>query len=167
LATEIVIKTASIDGLIESGDLVYPRFVKIDVEGSEGSVLQGMLQTLAAAKPILFVECSEAGRQTTWFLLRGLGYRCQLAATRQWVDEFEDYRHSDFLWLPPDLSTTSQLPRSSAVVERLTHRVLCVFLNSRIGRNDSGRQTDFSRLLGIRTTVKILQKIGTTVSEVF
>ena len=63
LATEIVIKTASIDGLIESGDLVYPRFVKIDVEGSEGSVLQGMLQTLAAAKPILFVECSEAGRR--------------------------------------------------------------------------------------------------------
>jgi FkbM family methyltransferase len=101
-AIEIAVKTVSIDELVESGDLIYPSFVKIDVEGAEGGVLQGMRHTLAAAKPTLFVECSEAGRETAWFLLRGLGYRCQLAATRQWVNDLESYRHSDFLWLPPD-----------------------------------------------------------------
>ena len=107
-ATEVAINTVSIDELVESGDLGYPKFVKIDVEGAEGSVLKGMHRTIAAARPILFVECSETGRETAWFLLRGLGYRCQLAATREWVNEFEDYSHSDFLWLPSDPATNFQ-----------------------------------------------------------
>jgi len=100
VAIEISVKTVSIDELVESGDLGYPKFVKIDVEGAEGSVLKGMRHTIAAARPILFVECSEAGRETAWFLLRELGYRCQSARTRQWVNEFTDYCHADFLWLP-------------------------------------------------------------------
>jgi FkbM family methyltransferase len=110
-AIEIPIKTVAIDELVESGNLGYPAFVKIDVEGAEGSVLKGMRHTIAAARPILFVECSETGRETAWFLLRGLGYRCQLADTRQWVKEFEDYHHSDFLWLPPDLPARSEFQK--------------------------------------------------------
>jgi FkbM family methyltransferase len=102
-AIEVAINTVAIDELVESGDLAYPRFVKIDVEGAEGCVLQGMHRTLAAAKPILFIECSDTGRETAWFLLQGLGYRCYLAKTRQRINEFEGYRHSDFLWLPPDV----------------------------------------------------------------
>jgi FkbM family methyltransferase len=101
-ATDIVIRTVAIDDLIEAGELGYPRFVKIDVEGAEGSVLLGMGRTLAAAQPILFVECSEAGRETAWEMLRALGYRCQSAITRRWIDDFDEYRHSDFLWLPSD-----------------------------------------------------------------
>ena len=98
-ATEYSIKTVSIDELVEAGGLGYPRFVKIDVEGSEGMVLRGMRRTIAAAKPVLFVECSELGRETAWPLLRELGYRCQSAITRKKIDAFEEYRHSDFLWL--------------------------------------------------------------------
>ena len=89
-----------IDELVSSRTLPYPNFVKIDVEGAEGNVLEGMQQTVAAAKPSLFVECSEAGREKTWTLLRALGYQCQSAITRKPVDSFEEYRHSDFLWLP-------------------------------------------------------------------
>lgn len=99
-ATQLTIRTVQIDQLVESGDLSCPRFVKIDVEGSEGSVLKGMERTVAAAKPVLFIECSEAGRETTWTLLRDLGYHCQSAITRKQIDSFEEYRHSDFLWLP-------------------------------------------------------------------
>lgn len=98
--TEFGIRTVSIDELVEAGDLGYPTFVKIDVEGSEGLVLQGMRRTLAAAKPVLFVECSELGRDASWRLLRELGYRCQSAITRKSVNAFAEYRHSDFLWLP-------------------------------------------------------------------
>jgi FkbM family methyltransferase len=99
-ATQLTISTVQIDQLVESGSLAYPKFVKIDVEGAEGSVLKGMQRTVAAAKPILFIECSEAGRQATWTLLRDLGYQCQSAITRKPIDSFEAYRHSDFLWLP-------------------------------------------------------------------
>lgn len=60
-----------------------------------------MQRTVAAAKPILFIECSDAGRETTWTLLRDLGYQCQSALTLKQVDSFDEYRHSDFLWLPP------------------------------------------------------------------
>ena len=98
--TETVVETVAIDDLIEAGDLSHPRFVKIDVEGGEGSVLLGMRGTLKDSRPILFLECSDTGRETAWEVLRGLGYRCQSAITRKCVNDFEEYRHSDFLWLP-------------------------------------------------------------------
>ena len=103
-AIELSIKTAAVDDLVAAGDLGYPAFVKIDVEGAEGSVLLGMRRTLATSTPVLFVECSDASRETAWNLLQELGYRCQSAITRQPVNTFAEYRHSDFLWLPERLS---------------------------------------------------------------
>jgi FkbM family methyltransferase len=64
-ATQLTIRTVQIDQLVESGELRYPKFVKIDVEGAEGSVLKGMERTVGAARPVLFIECSEAGREAT------------------------------------------------------------------------------------------------------
>ncbi len=103
-ATELSIKTVAIDDLVAAGNMAHPTFVKIDVEGAEGSVLLGMRHTLKASDPVLFVECSDASRETAWNLLQELGYRCQSAITRQWVDTFAEYRHSDFLWLPQRLA---------------------------------------------------------------
>jgi FkbM family methyltransferase len=99
-ATEFSIHTVAVDELVERGELAHPSFVKIDVEGAEGFVLQGMQRTIAAARPVLFVECSDAGRAQAWKLLTELNYRCQSAITHQPVNTFEQYRHSDFLWLP-------------------------------------------------------------------
>jgi FkbM family methyltransferase len=58
-ATEFGIRKVPIDELVDAGEIGYPTFVKIDVEGAEGLVWQGMRRTIAAAKPVLFVECSE------------------------------------------------------------------------------------------------------------
>ena len=91
----------SIDELVESGHIETPTFVKIDVEGAEGQVLAGMRKMLVGAQPILFLECSDAGREKTWDLLRQLGYKCHSAITGRRIDEFGEYRHSDFTWLPP------------------------------------------------------------------
>src|SRR5271169_431984 len=99
-ASQVSVRTVAIDELVAAGDLGYPKFVKIDVEGAEGEVLDGMCRTLAAALPVLFVECSDAGREKAWRLLQELGYRCQSAITGKEIDAFDEYRHSDFLWLP-------------------------------------------------------------------
>jgi len=106
-ATRLTVKVVCVDDLVEAGDVGYPTFVKIDAEGAEGSVLMGMRRTIAAAKPVVFVECSEAGREAAWSLLRDLGYRCQSAITGKSIHDFEDYTHSDFLWLPAS-GTSSQ-----------------------------------------------------------
>ncbi len=99
-ATKLTVRTIAIDDLVDAGELPLPRFVKIDVEGAEGEVVQGMRQTITAAKPVLFIECTEIGREKSWRLLKEIGYACQCAITRKPVDSFEQYRHSDFLWLP-------------------------------------------------------------------
>ncbi len=104
-ATEISIRTVSIDELVDSADLPRATFVKIDVEGAEAAALRGMRGTIAAVRPVLFVECSEAGREESWQLLTGLGYRCQSAITRRPVTMFAEYSHSDFLWLPGDAAS--------------------------------------------------------------
>jgi FkbM family methyltransferase len=93
-------KTVAIDDLVEAGRFPAPKFVKVDVEGAEGFALRGMVRTIAAARPVIYLECSEAGRGTSWELLRGLGYECQSSGTLEWIDAFEKYDHGDFLWLP-------------------------------------------------------------------
>jgi FkbM family methyltransferase len=99
-AVEIAVKTVVVDDLVETGRLPLPTFVKIDVEGAEGQALRGMRGMLVKARPVIFLECSDTGRETTWHLLSELGYGCQSAITRKWLTDFEQYRHSDFLWIP-------------------------------------------------------------------
>ena len=99
-AAKLTIKTVTIDKLLGSHEIPPPQFVKIDVEGAEGLVLGGMQETIAAFRPVIFLECSDAGRETSWTVLRGMGYRCQSAMTQSPVSSFEAYQHSDFLWLP-------------------------------------------------------------------
>jgi FkbM family methyltransferase len=99
-ATEVRITSVVIDDLVQKGELLPPKFVKIDVEGAEGFVLKGMARTIASTKPVIFLECSDIGRPTSWSILRDLRYRCQSITARRWVDSFDEYRHSDFLWLP-------------------------------------------------------------------
>jgi len=101
-AVELVVHTVAIDDLVDAGNLPKPTFVKIDVEGAEGLALLGMRRTVAAARPVLFIESSDAGRETTWRVLCELGYHCQAAITGKRVNAFEEYRHADFLWLPVD-----------------------------------------------------------------
>jgi FkbM family methyltransferase len=53
------IKTVSVDGLVETGQIPAPRVIKIDVEGWELHVLHGLKQTIAKHKPVMLIEFTE------------------------------------------------------------------------------------------------------------
>jgi FkbM family methyltransferase len=52
---EIEVDVVAIDELVASNQLALPQIVKIDVEGAEFDVLQGMIETLRTAAPIIFL----------------------------------------------------------------------------------------------------------------
>ncbi len=98
------VKKVSVDSIVidHHSELskLSPAFIKIDVEGSEGFVLKGMQSLLQNNSPIIFIECSEAGRKESWSILTSLGYTCYKASTSlQEVSNFELYKHNDFLWI--------------------------------------------------------------------
>jgi hypothetical protein len=83
-----VIKTVVIDDLLKAGQLPAPSFVKIDVEGAEGQVLQGMRRTLASAKPALFIECSDAGRGNSLAIAFRIGLPLSVSHNTQMDSHF-------------------------------------------------------------------------------
>lgn len=70
----IEVKTIALDAFAKSHPT--PALVKIDVEGAEALVLQGMQQLLRARQPVLFIELHgyQAG-QACWALLQHAGYQ--------------------------------------------------------------------------------------------
>jgi FkbM family methyltransferase len=51
-----------------------PDFIKIDVEGAEEMVLNGMQKTLCECRPDIYVEVGHDTKREVWKLLEGLGY---------------------------------------------------------------------------------------------
>jgi FkbM family methyltransferase len=101
-ATIQTIRTETIDSLWDAGEVGDPSFVKIDVEGAEAFVVRGMRKLLERSRPIVFIESSELGRHTTWEIFNSLGYECESAISGTKIRDFGQYRHSDFLWVPPE-----------------------------------------------------------------
>ncbi len=52
----VQVELASIDDLVAAGEIRPPNVVKIDVEGAELDVLEGMQRTIAEYRPVLLVE---------------------------------------------------------------------------------------------------------------
>ena len=59
----ITVDTVSIDSLLQQQEIEPPTLVKIDVEGAEIDVLQGMSQTLEAWKPIVIYEVDDENQE--------------------------------------------------------------------------------------------------------
>jgi FkbM family methyltransferase len=60
---EFSVRVTSIDAEMQAGDMPHPDFVKIDVEGMELQVLEGMDETIRTSKPALYIEMHGAGEK--------------------------------------------------------------------------------------------------------
>ncbi len=79
---EITVEVISIDNLLDMHELTPPDVVKIDVEGAEKDVLQGMVQTIEQFHPIIIYEIDDKVRdsyehkqQQVDSFMRALGYK--------------------------------------------------------------------------------------------
>jgi FkbM family methyltransferase len=78
----IQVQGESLDRLVTRLNLRNPDFIKVDVEGAEGSVIAGMLDTLVRSRPILMLELH--GREpakSALHHLRALEYRFRTPGT--------------------------------------------------------------------------------------
>lgn len=80
----VTIEQTTIDSFIATGAARPPDLVKVDVEGAEELVLDGMAATIATARPMLLVELDDADRAThdtraadLVARLRAAGYRVE------------------------------------------------------------------------------------------
>lgn len=62
LTGEVTVDLVSIDELIEQQQIMPPNFVKVDVEGAELDVLQGMRETIETHKPTIIYEVDDGDR---------------------------------------------------------------------------------------------------------
>jgi FkbM family methyltransferase len=74
--TEEVIEVdqVAVDDLLEAGEIRPPTVVKIDVEGAELSVLEGMRNTIARHQPVVICELHDTNREFV-AAVSELGYR--------------------------------------------------------------------------------------------
>ena len=95
-----IIKTICVDQDANFKNL-SPKTIKIDVEGAEGLVVEGMQKLISRCKPYIYIECTNIGRETTWHILKSLKYSCFLAqVSSEEIVDFNLYRSNDFIWIP-------------------------------------------------------------------
>ena len=79
----IVVPTATLDSLVESGRILPPNYIKIDIEGSELLALQGARETFQRYRPVLFLAThSRQIHNECCRLLESWGYECSLVGGR-------------------------------------------------------------------------------------
>jgi len=81
--SEIKIEVESLDNLVKTYNLPHPDFVKIDVEGMELDVLQGMLEIISNCKPEMVIELHFTNDQKVAEFLLQQGY--SLTQVEKWI----------------------------------------------------------------------------------
>lgn len=83
----------SVDSLLAKREIRAPDFVKIDVDGTELEVLQGMKKCLTDHRPVVLVEVhSVTLEQQCVAFLKGIGYGVEVVKNARWRAVLPEYR---------------------------------------------------------------------------
>lgn len=96
----------TLDELVADGAIMAPDLLKIDVEGSELSVLRGATEILRSSRPQLVIETHALELEGEIAqLLGGAGYRVTAVTQRRWLREGRPLAHNRWLVAEPPMST--------------------------------------------------------------
>jgi FkbM family methyltransferase len=88
---ELRVAAESLDGLIAERGLRKPDLIKLDVEGAEALAVEGMMETIATARPTLMIELhGRAAASQTLQRLASCGYRYLDTSTGVTYERAED-----------------------------------------------------------------------------
>jgi len=95
-----LVKTISVDNDSKLRNL-SPKTIKIDVEGAEGLVMEGIQNLISRCRPYIYIECTNIGREITWSIMKSLNYSCfQVKNDKDEILDFNSYKSNEFLWVP-------------------------------------------------------------------
>jgi len=78
-----------------------PKTIKIDAEGAEGLVIEGMQNLISRCRPYIYIECTNMGREITWSILKSLNYSCfNSKDDKDEILDFNSYKSNEFIWMP-------------------------------------------------------------------
>lgn len=102
------VETVSVDDLIFSAGFPAPSFVKIDVEGAEAKVLEGMRRTLRELRPTVLFEIDDIDSDAFWRKQKAC--EALLAEFRYGVESLEDSYPSSKWIVRHTLATPPRVP---------------------------------------------------------
>lgn len=83
----------TLDTLVTGGVAPAPAFVKIDVDGAEVDVLEGMARLLETVRPVVFVEVHGTGlEQQCLLFLASRGYAARVIKNAWWRAFYPEHR---------------------------------------------------------------------------
>ena len=98
--TKELVKTINIDDDPKLKN-ISPKTIKIDVEGAEGLVVEGMQKLISRCRPYIYIECTNIGREAVWPIMKSLNYSCfKTENNKDEILDFKSYKSNDFLWIP-------------------------------------------------------------------
>ncbi len=105
---ELMVKQTTIDSLFNKGLLKEPDFIKMDVQGSELSILKGGRNCIIKCKPKIFLEAAEGWSNISdiYDYLTALGYTILYITNRMTLEKVDNTSPGKGNWLALP-STTS------------------------------------------------------------